>query len=46
MIVGWDVKMIEDISPLPATKKKEETLSDFLYGKTSYRKLYCISDRL
>ena len=24
--------MIEDISPPPATIKKEETLSDFLYG--------------
>ena len=29
---GWIVDMTEDISPPPATIKKEETLSDFLYG--------------
>ena len=32
-----NVNVIEDISPPPATIKKEETLSDFLYGRTPYR---------
>ena len=29
---GWIVNTTEDISPPPATIKKEETLLDFLYG--------------
>ena len=29
---GWIVDMTEDNSPPPATIKKEEILSDFLYG--------------
>ena len=32
-----NVNIAEDISPPPATIKKEETLSDFLYGRTPHR---------
>ena len=34
---GGIVDMTDDISPPPATIKKEEILSDFLYGRTPHR---------